>query len=172
MNSVIKPKLTPLDFQTLKRMLDQHGRQYNGILVAAIRKKLAEAQLVYANDLTHDTVTIGSHFALSVDSLAPQKLRLVCPDHYVPFQGHQSLATPRGVALLGHSVGDRLFVMNEDRGETLQVLKVHYQPVARVTAGRPAPRLRLVSNRNMNEVSIIAPLISTPSGDDPGPAAA
>ena len=89
-----RPRLTPRDFAILETMLADHlgGDE---LLIAAIRKKLERAKIVFADDLPGDVATIGSRLAFTVDEQWPQERRLVTLEHYVPGQDHQSVTSRR-----------------------------------------------------------------------------
>ncbi|HCE23434.1 MAG TPA: nucleoside-diphosphate kinase, partial [Hyphomonas sp.] len=65
MSTTNLPRLTPRDFTILETMLADHlgGDE---MLISAIRKKLKFAQIVFADDLPADVVTLGSPAAFTV----------------------------------------------------------------------------------------------------------
>lgn len=170
MCAAIVTRLTPRDFAILENMLADHLGD-DELLVAAIRTKLADARIVFAEDLPGDVVTIGSRVAFTVDNGWPQERRLVTLAHYVPGQDHQSLASLRGIALLGRTAGDKIEIDFGGRFVTLEIHAVLYQPEAESKARRKPADLRLVASRDDSR----QPAPQRPArqpGDDPGPSAA
>ena len=106
MSPAMLPRLTPRDFAILETMLADHLGD-DELLIAAIRKKMQFARIVFADDLPGEIVTIGSRVAFTVDDGWPQERRLVTLEHYVPGQDHQSVASLRGIGLLGQAAGDK-----------------------------------------------------------------
>ena len=154
------PILTPRDFAMLEIVLLGHA---NGTdrLVAAIRRKQERCRIYYNDNLPEDVVTIGSRVRFTINGRPQQERRLVEPQHYVPGQDCQSVASLRGIAMLGQRAGSRVAVDLGIRVETLDILDVLYQPQAAAKTPRrperPAP----------------SPWTSEPEFDpDPGPAAA
>lgn len=171
MSTAILPKLTPRDFAILETMLADHLGE-DEFLIAAIRKKLEFAQIVFADDIADDIATIGSRVAFGIDGGIRQERRLVTIEHYVPAQGHQTMASLRGVGLLGLSAGDRLTIDYGDRQEQLMLHQVLYQPEAESRMPKKSGGLHLVSEQRGNRDSRGHRSISEPAGDDPGPSAA
>lgn len=161
------PRLTPRDFAILETMLA--GHEGSELLTAAMRKKLDVAQIVFADDLPSDVVSIGSRVAFTIDDGWPLVRRLVAAEQYVPGQDHQTLESLRGVALLGHVPGDRLEVNCGARTEVLEVQKVLYQPEAENRPRKSTDRVRLVSSSDKPKPQ--SPFV-TSGDDDPGPSAA
>ncbi|WP_417580705.1 hypothetical protein [Pelagibacterium sp.] len=171
MSSAILPRLTPRDFAILETILADHlggGDQ----LIAAVRKKLRLAQLVFADDLAKDVATIGSRIVFSIDDGVPQERTLVSVEHYVPGQGHQTLASLRGVALLGLSAGERIAIDCGGRLEQLELHRVLYQPESEIKARKKQSPIHLVSSRD-DKQSVGPHRLKMPHpDDDPGPSAA
>lgn len=161
------PRITPRDLGILEAMLDRDA-DGSDVLARAIRRKLRLAQIVFADDLPANIVTLGSRIAFQIDDRPIEERTLVAPEQYVPSQGHQSIASLRGVAMLGLAEGNCLEIELEDRTETLSIVQVLYQPEADRST-RKAPALRLVSNRADAARPIPTP---HPYDDDPGPSAA
>ena len=164
------PRLTPRDFAILEMMLADHigGDE---LLVAAIRKKLCDAQIVFAENLPGEVVTIGSRIAFTVDKEWPQERRLVALEHYVPGQDHQSVASLRGIGLLGQAAGDTLEIDFGGRVVALEIHTVLYQPEAETKARKKPADLYLVASGGDSTKSV-SPRSGPPWGDDPGPSAA
>ena len=144
MSPAMLPRLTPRDFAILETMLADHLGD-DELLIAAIRKKMQFARIVFADDLPGEIVTIGSRVAFTVDDGWPQERRLVTLEHYVPGQDHQSVASLRGIGLLGQAAGDK--------------------------ARRKPADLHLVASRDDNQQPV-PHRSALLTGDDPGPSAA
>jgi hypothetical protein len=164
------PKLTPRDFAILETMLADHlgGDE---LLISAIRTKLGDGKIVFADDLPRDVVTIGSRVAFTVDDRWPQERRLVTLAHYVPSQGHQSVASLIGIGLLGHAAGDKVEFDFGGRSVALEIHDVLYQPEAESKACKRPADLRLVASRDDSQPRVPHRSAHQP-GDDPGPSAA
>lgn len=165
------PKITPRDLNILEDMLD-HSHRDDHRLANAIRRKLRLAQIIFADDLPASIVTLGSRIAFQVDERPIEERTLVTAEQYVPGQAHQSIASLRGIAMLGLAEGNYVEVELEDRTETLAVIQVLYQPEAE-RRGRKAPTgLRLVSSGEGAMRTTRSVRDSNPLDDDPGPSAA
>ncbi|MCF1505608.1 nucleoside-diphosphate kinase [Afifella sp. H1R] len=188
MPDAIFPKVTPRDFSILENLLEARLGS-DELLVAALRRKLREAQLVFSEDLPADVATIDSRILLRVDERLPEERTLVTPAHYIPGVGHQSIATPRGVMLLGLTEGESVDVDHLDRIERVEVLKVLYQPEAERQRWARMTRPHLVPVRSAASKSGAAggvtggiasggrpgaanTTLMSSHDDDPGPAAA
>ncbi|WP_127144655.1 hypothetical protein [Pelagibacterium montanilacus] len=80
MSTAIVPELTPRDFSILENMLADHIG-HDELLIAAIRKKLDFARIVFADDLARDVVTIGSRVIFGINGGFPMERRLVAIEH-------------------------------------------------------------------------------------------
>lgn len=163
------PILTPRDFAILETLLAEHV-EINDRLATAIRRKQEQCKVHYDGNLPKDVVTLGSRLSFKIDDHPQVERRLVEPQHYVPGQGCQSIATMRGIAMLGLSVGARVGVDLGSRVETLEILDLLYQPQSEAAA-------RQVSSPQALPAWWPEPVISKPTtkpvfDDDPGPAAA
>lgn len=131
------PILTPRDFAILESVLaEQVGS--NDRLAFAIRRKQELCHVFFNDNLPRDVVTLGSRLRFTIDDGPPVERRLVEPQLYVPGQGCQSVASMRGIAMLGLRVGARVAVDHGTRVETLEISDLLYQPQAE-TAARQAP---------------------------------
>ncbi|WP_338608780.1 hypothetical protein V6617_02155 [Pelagibacterium nitratireducens] len=164
------PKLTPRDFAILETMLADHLGD-DELLIDAIRKKMQFAKIVFADDLPAEIVTIGSRVAFTVDDGWPQERRLVTLEHYVPGQDHQSVASLRGIGLLGQAAGDKIAIDFSGRVVALEIHAVLYQPEAESRARRKPADLHLVESRGDSQQPVSRHSGLQP-GDDPGPSAA
>lgn len=165
------PKITPRDLGILETMADR-GIGGSEMLTGAIRRKLQLAQIVFADDLPANVVTLGTRVAFRIDEQPAQEGTLVTVEQYVPGQDHVSIASLRGVAMLGLAEGNCLEVELEEGTETLAIIQVLSQPEAERKNRGGGQGLRLVSSREGSAET--APLRRPiyPSDDDPGPSAA
>ncbi len=170
MSPAMLPRLTPRDFAILETMLADHLGD-DELLIAAIRKKMQFAKIVFADDLPGEIVTIGSRVAFTVDEEWPQERRLVTLEHYVPGQDHQSVASLRGIGLLGQAAGDKIEIDFGGRVVALEIHTVLYQPEAESKARRKPSDLHLVASRGDSRQPVSHRSGRRP-GDDPGPSAA
>lgn len=170
MSPAMLPRLTPRDFAILETMLADHLGD-DELLIAAIRKKMQFAKIVFADDLPGEIVTIGSRVAFTVDDGWPQERRLVTLGHYVPGQDHQSVASLRGIGLLGQAAGDKIEIDFGGRVVALEIHTVLYQPEAESKARRRPSDLHLVASRGDSRQPVSRRSGLRP-GDDPGPSAA
>ena len=162
------PILTPRDFAILETLLAEHVGN-NDRLAAAIRRKQEVCLVHYDDKLPTDVVTLGSRLIFRIDDHPQAERRLVEPSHHVPGQGCQSVATMRGIAMLGLRVGAKVGVDLGSRVETLEILDLAYQPQAEAAA-------RHASSPQMLPAWWPEPVISKPTtkpvfDDDPGPTA-
>jgi len=164
------PQITPRDLSILENMLD---RDVTGDekLTAAIRRKLQLARIVFADDLAPNIVTLGSRVAFQAGHRPVEERTLVTIDQYVPGQGHQTIASLRGVAMLGLAEGNCIEVELDGSSETISVIQVLYQPEADRRTRGARSGLRLVASREDAAQPAPAPR-QTPYDDDPGPSAA
>lgn len=163
------PILTPRDFAMLETILAGHV-EGNDRLASAIRRKQERSRVYYDDDLPEDVVTLGSLIRYTINDRPSRECRLVEPQHYVPGQGCQSLASLRGVAMLGLRVGDRVGVDLGTRVETLDVVEVLYQPQTAAKASRKTRSLEMHWRRP--EPVIPKPTSKPRFEPDPGPSAA
>lgn len=170
MSPAMLPRLTPRDFAILETMLADHLGD-DELLIAAIRKKMQFAKIVFADDLPGEIVTIGSRVAFTVNDGWPQERRLVTLEHYVPGQDHQSVASLRGIGLLGQAAGDKIEIDFGGRVVTLEIHNVLFQPEAESKQRKRQAGVHLVSSRGDSPQPVTRRSSLRP-GDDPGPSAA
>ena len=169
MDTLSKPILTPRDFAMLETLLLGHAGEEDR-LTAAIRRKQEQCR-VFSNDmLPKDVVTIGSRVRYAINDRPPLECRLVEPQHYVPGQGCQSLASLRGIAMLGLSVGSRVGVDFGTRVETLEILEILYQPQSVAKAEHATGPV--VPPHRPAEKASPGPMARSRFDTDPGPSAA
>lgn len=164
------PKITPRDLSVLEAMLDR-DLLGDEALTGAVRRKLQLAQIVFADDLEPNIVTLGSRVAFQADDEPVEERTLVTIEHYAEGEAHQTIASQRGIAMLGLAEGNCIEVECEDGStEALAIIQVLYQPEADRKARGARPGLRLVSSREEAGKPVPAP--NHPYDDDPGPSAA
>ncbi len=132
--------LTPKDYAILEHMLEDFVGK-NERLVSAIRRKLNTATVVFAQDLPADVVTIGSRVSFQISGNPVDERVLVSALRYKANGLNLSLGSLEGVELLGLREGARVEVDLEGQIESLNVLKLVFQPEAsggaRIVAGAP-----------------------------------
>lgn len=160
MNPQPEAVLTSRDFAILENMLETVPARED-TLSLAIRGKLSAARIVLSEDLPPDVVSVGTRLRFSVDHRPYSERTLVTPDRYLPDGMTQSLATARGIAMLGLAEGTSVEVPYLDRVETLTVVAILFQPEAtrRARAAKVIPFSR-------------KPTGFAPDGDGGGPSAA
>ena len=171
--------LTTKDFTILEVMLDRClGR--DDPLASLLRRKLESAVVVFRDDVPPDVATLSSRVTFSVDGRGSDTRVLSNGQGSTPVGLFLSIATPRGLALLGLAEGEAFRLQRQDGIEERIVLeKVHYQPEAakrlkeevmdkRPTLMQARPVLRLIRNGSLERP---AP-VGVDGFDDPGPSAA
>lgn len=137
--------LTTRDAAILRGLIGRHGAAMDRLIAA----KLARAATVLPECIGRDIVTLHSRVAYESQDVPPD-MRIVVHSEALAVPGMTiPVYAPRGLALLGARVGERVAVPGGDgERETLTVLAVPYQPeaggfalAARGDAGTvPAPR--------------------------------
>jgi hypothetical protein len=178
-------RLTTKDYTILEVMLERcHGR--DDPMTPMLRRKLAEAVVMFREDIPADVVTLSSRVTYRVNG-APSETRIVSHDEMRGLVGSVlPITNPRGLALLGLAEGQSATIERPDgTTETIAVEAVAYQPEAArreamQLAGSPArpvqnrPVLRIVHDSGDIPVRPAKTMISIGGGgfDDPGPSAA
>jgi len=124
--------LTNLDHARLTRLLAADARSLNAPPLAALRTTLDAADLVPAQAVPPDVVTMYTRVQLvDPDSGRQQTLTLCYPEDAEPAEGFVSALSPVGSALLGLRVG-ALARWLTPRGDTVQarVAAILFQPEA------------------------------------------
>jgi hypothetical protein len=123
MESLYRGVLTTRDAAILRGLVGRHGAAIDRLIAA----KLARAATVLPERIGRDIVTLNSRVAYESQD-APPDMRIVVhsealavPGMTIPVYG------PRGLALLGARVGERIA---DGQGGTLTVLALPYQPEA------------------------------------------
>ncbi len=137
----------------------------------ALRRKLANAQVVFTDDVDPDVATLNSRVAYSVEGRDDERVLSYgvsagMPGAVLPVLSH------RGLALLGVRKGGERIVQRLDGGEEkIQLHKVLYQPEA-------ARRQRRKEGAAADRLPALLPHPRDPgphqrlADDDPGPTAA
>jgi regulator of nucleoside diphosphate kinase len=96
-----------------------------------LENELRRAQIVEADDLSRDVITMNSRAEL-VDLETKERIQftLVLPGDANIDEGKISVLAPLGTAMLGHRVGDE-FLWHVPHGiRRLKVIEVYFQPEA------------------------------------------
>lgn len=171
------PLFTPKDFSILEVMHERClGR--DDPLRPILSEKLSSAQIVFADDMPANVVTLNSRVRYHVDD-NPAETRIVC---HADMRGMVGLILPithpRGLALLGLAENHVFLVERPgDVAEQITAHEVIYQPEAARRErsklnGNGVPRLRLVHSSDAPALQSAAQLFSFHGPDDPGPSAA
>lgn len=170
--------LTTKDFTILEVMYDRSlGREDH--LAPILKRKLETALVVFREDIPQNVATLSSRVTFRVDGRDPDT-RVLSPERATSAVGmFLSIATPRGLALLGLAEGQQ-FVLQGHQGADEKVVleKVEYQPEAarrekQAMAGAPArckPALKLIRGALYDKPPLVA--AGDDGFDDPGPSAA
>lgn len=125
--------ITELDRQRLiDLILDAQSGEYRGsIYLEKLRGELARAQIVQAQEIPGDVITMNSQVALlDLDTREEEVYTLVYPENANTAEGKVSVLAPIGTAMLGYRVGD-VFEWDVPAGKRrLRVEKILYQPEA------------------------------------------
>lgn len=122
--------ITEADIQKLKKLVDDEAdntadKQH----VLDLGMELARAQIVSADQLPGDVITMNSKVLLRIDG-AQEEVSLVYPNEADVAANSISVLSPIGTAILGYREHDR-FEWNVPSGTAkVEVLKVVYQPEA------------------------------------------
>lgn len=162
------PRITPRDLDVLQSML---GRMVGDEpLAIALRRKLEQVRIVPAEHLAPDVVTLGSRVRFRIGDAPSQDAIVVSDQLFDSASGHMSLANPRGLAMLGLSVGASVDIAGE--AGPLTIVAVLLQPEAEHKRRGPRMGLRVVSSRDDLGPAAPEPQPPHPFDDDPGPSAA
>ncbi|TIT36842.1 MAG: nucleoside-diphosphate kinase [Mesorhizobium sp.] len=175
-------RLTTKDFAVLEVMLERR-RAFADPMVAMIEEKLSNAGVVPIESVEPDIVTLNSRVVFCVDGGAAETRTLVQNDVRGPVGSSLSVATRRGLCMLGMAQGQTASLEHPDgRRESIRIKAVLYQPEAarraareRATAGGSRPHgLTLVysADTSIRPLGETAGMRQTGKDDDPGPSAA
>jgi len=167
--------LTSRDFALLESLVDQWGEPFAGAN-EIIRWKLAAATVVFPADVPSDVVTLNSRVRFRTASGHSDERSLVGGPSEEVFGLTILLPSPRGIALVGASVGQTVAARRRDGSvEHLVIEAVPYQPEKsparsqlRLVAGgmATAPHSFDATRRQPASTITLGP------DDDPGPSAA
>ncbi|MBZ9796142.1 nucleoside-diphosphate kinase [Mesorhizobium sp. ES1-4] len=175
-------RLTTKDFAVLEVMLERR-RAFADPMVRMIEEKLSSAGVVAIESIEPDTVTLNSRVVFCVDGGAAETRTLVQNEVRGPVGSSLSVATRRGLCLLGMAQGQTAWLEHPDgRRESIRIKAVLYQPEAarraareKAAAGGPRPHgLTLVysAGASIRPLGETAGMRQTEIDDDPGPSAA
>jgi regulator of nucleoside diphosphate kinase len=121
--------LTSNDYMEVERLLGA-APDMHPAAAAAMRTKLAGAQVVFPGDVPADVVTLDSRVVYQIEDNGPETRTLVAKtDDSAAAPRSLPLSTPAGACLLGLAEGDRAYIPSQ-RGpvRSLKVLSLVYQP--------------------------------------------
>lgn len=172
--------LTTKDLAVLEVMLERR-RAFADPMASMLEDKLANAGVVSIDAVEPDIVTLNSRVVFRIDAGSVETRTLVQNEGRGPVGSSLSVATRRGLCMLGMAEGQTAMIEQADgRRESIQIKAVLYQPEAARRAVREKPagahrphRLTLVysaaaGSRPLGEM---AGMRQT-EDDDPGPSAA
>ncbi|WP_137933022.1 nucleoside-diphosphate kinase [Mesorhizobium comanense] len=173
-------RLTRKDFAVLEVLLERR-RAFADPMVPMMEQKLASAEVVPADRIEPDIVTLNSRVVFTIDAGMAETRTLVQNEMRGPVGSSLSVATRRGLCMLGMAQGQTVSLEHAGgRREWISVKTVLYQPEAarraaseRALAGERRPGLKLV----YSAATCVRPLGGTggmrqTDNDDPGPSAA
>lgn len=128
-------RITERDRERLREIIEAHVHGRLADAADALEEELERAQVVAAEDVPPDVVTMRSRVLVEdVETGKRRELELSYPREANMAEGKVSVLAPVGLALLGLRVGDTIrWPMPRGRHATLRLLSVDYQPEA---AGR------------------------------------
>lgn len=167
--------LTAKDFSLLENLVHNWGEPFPDA-GGYIRRKLASATVVFPNDVPAGVVTLNSRVRFRVGHASSEERTIVGGPSEAVYGLTMPLESPRGVALIGAAVGQRVEARRPDgSAEMLLIEAVPFQP----EQTRPAVGLRVVSSQELPDARSVfssyrSRFSSSRSGndDDPGPSAA
>ncbi|MEI9431197.1 nucleoside-diphosphate kinase [Mesorhizobium sp. Cs1299R1N3] len=175
-------RLTTKDFALLEVMLGRR-RALADPIVRMIEEKLSNAGVVPIESIEADIVTLNSRVVFCVDAGVAETRTLVQSEIRGPVGSSLSVATRRGLCMVGMAQGQTASLEHPDgRRELIRIKAVLYQPEAarraareRAAAGGPRPHgLTLVYSADISirPLGGTAGMRQTERDDDPGPSAA
>ncbi|TPM28818.1 nucleoside-diphosphate kinase [Mesorhizobium sp. B2-3-4] len=175
-------RLTMKDFAVLEVMLGRR-RAFADPMARMIEEKLSNAIVVPNESVGPDIVTLNSRVVFCIDTGAAETRTLVQNEVRGPVGSSLSMATRRGLCMLGMAQGQTASIeLADGRCESIRIEAVLYQPEAarraareRASAGRPRPHgLTLVysAGASIRPLGETARMRQTEGDDDPGPSAA
>ncbi len=124
--------ITELDNERLQRTIEQHGGGRNAELVEMLEQELARAEIMSAEDIPPDVVTMNSTVVFEdEETSARREITLSYPQDARSDEGRISVLAPIGSALLGLSAGQAIeWPVPGGRTRRLRIVAVTYQPEA------------------------------------------
>jgi regulator of nucleoside diphosphate kinase len=162
--------LTSEDFALLQSFTEQPAEPFPGAM-DVVRRKLANATVVFPADIGADVVTLNSRVRFSVNNGWVDERALVGGPSEESYCLTLPLTTPRGLALIGARVGQTVTALRGDGWvERIHIDALPYQPEAH----RSQPRLRVVSQHIRADIATPGRTVRPAffGDDDPGPSAA
>jgi regulator of nucleoside diphosphate kinase len=122
--------LTTKDFAVLEVMLERR-RAFADPIVHMLEHKLSTADVVPIDSVGPDIVTLNSRVVFRIDAGAAETRILVQNEVRGPVGSSLSLATRRGLCMLGMAAGQAASIEHPDgRRESILIKAVLYQPEA------------------------------------------
>ncbi|WP_027053032.1 nucleoside-diphosphate kinase [Mesorhizobium erdmanii] len=173
--------LTTKDRAVLEVMLERR-RAFADPIVDMLEHKLSSADVVSIDTVGPDIVTLNSRVVFSIDAGQAETRTLVQNEARGPVGSSLSVATRRGLGMLGMARGQTASIEHADgRRESILIEAVLYQPEAAQSAvrrkdradGRRPHGLTLVhsASADWRPLGVTAGMRQT-EDDDPGPSAA
>lgn len=172
--------LTTKDFAVLEVMLERR-RAFADPIVHMLEHKLSSAGVVAVDSVEPGIVTLNSRVVFRIDAGPAETRTLVQSEGRGPVGSSLSIATRRGLCMLGMAQGQTAVIEQADgRRETILIKAVLYQP----EAARRAVRDKSRADRRPHGLTLVysAAAGRWPLGekagmrqtedDDPGPSAA
>lgn len=124
--------VTETDLDRLQRLIELHSGGRNAALIEMLEQELARAEVVSAQEIPPDVVTMNSTVVFEdKETGARREVTLCYPQDARSDEGRISVIAPIGSALLGLSVGQSIdWPVPGGRTRTLRIIAVPYQPEA------------------------------------------
>lgn len=174
-------RLTRKDFAVLEVMLERR-RAFADPIVHMLEQKLSTADVVPTDSVGSDIVTLNSRVVFCIDAGPAETRTLVQNEVRGPVGSSLSVATRRGLCMLGMAVGQIISIGHPDgRRESILIKAVLYQPEAARRAVQEKSRAEMRRPHGLSLVYSAAadrrPLgeragMRQTEDDDPGPSAA
>ena len=174
-------RLTTKDFAVLEIMLERR-RAFADPIVHMIEHKLSTADVVPIDSVEPDVVTLNSRVVFRIDAGPAETRTLVQNEVGGPVGSGLSVATRRGLCMLGMAEGQTTSIEHPDgRRESILIKAVLYQPEAARRAVQEKSRAEVRRPHGLTLVYSAAtdrrPLgdragMRQTEDDDPGPSAA
>ncbi|MBW3098290.1 nucleoside-diphosphate kinase [Pseudohoeflea coraliihabitans] len=178
--------LTTKDFSIIETMRERCLGQ-DDPLAPILKQKIETARVVFREDVPENVATLSSRVTFTIND-GPPGTRVISHQHMTtPVGMFLSIATRRGLALLGLAEGMQFQLAGMHGGiETVRLIAVNYQPEATARArdlaahAAPRPANAVAAEHRIPALTLVrsaspAPRSHTPAADlpdDPGPSAA